>query len=310
MDEKFPEIKQDINLGQYTTFRVGGKVRWFIEVTTEKLLEEVLEEAEKRAISVIMIAGGSNVLVADDGWDGLVIANRIKGVEIEGNIVKAKSGTMWDEVVDAANGAGLSGLESTAGIPGTVGGMVYGNAGAYGQSVSEKLKLVWVLKDGKTYKVAKKECEFGYRESRFISSGEIILGAEWELESGVRELLEKRTEEIRKGRREKFPPGLCCPGSFFKNLIAVELPESVLAMIPPENIKGGQVPAGYLLEQVGAKGRRRGAAKVTDFHANILENTGGAKASDIWALATELKEDVKKKFGIELEPEVRVIGEI
>lgn len=285
-------------------------MRWFVEVNTNEELEAATEEARRTNTPVVLIAGGSNVLVADDGWDGLVIVNRIRGIEIEGNDVRARAGTRWDEVVDAANEAGLSGLECTAGIPGTVGGMVYGNAGAYGQSVSDKLSGVQVLKDGKIYDVTKEESEFGYRESRFKTSGEIILEAGWKLDSGSREQLEKRTEEIRNARLEKFPPGLCCPGSFFKNLIAADLPESTVQMIPPEKIIGGKVPAGYLLEQVGAKGRQRGAAKVTDFHANILENTGGAKASDIWALATELKEDVKKKFGIELEPEVQIIGKV
>lgn len=305
-----PGLKENVSLSSYTTFRVGGRVKWFVEVTTEKELDNALREAESTKTPVVLIAGGSNVLVSDDGWDGLVIVNKIKGIEMDGNVVRAKAGTKWDDIVDAANKAGLSGVESTAGIPGTAGGMIYGNAGAYGQSVSEKLKSVKVLKDGKVHNVLKEECGFGYRESRFKTSGEIILEAEWELGQGSREQLEKRTEEIRKARLEKFPPGLCCPGSFFKNLVAAELPESTLQMIPAEKIIGGKVPAGYLLEQVGAKGRRRGAAKVTDFHANILENTGGAKASDIWALATELKEQVKDKFGIELEPEVQIIGKV
>lgn len=283
------KILENVSLAPYTTLKIGGPARYLVEVETAEQMREAVELKEKW----LVIAGGSNLLVSDDGYEGLVIVNRIPG-----------SGMMLDELVNKMNNQGYAGMECLAGIPGTVGGAVYGNAGAYGQTISDHLKGVTTL----TGFWPKEKCGFGYRESIFKKNKEIILEAEFDLPKGEREMLIAKSNEIRNLRKKKYPPEMKCPGSFFMNLWFDQLPKETQVQIPAEKIKGGKIAAGYLLEQVGAKGRKLGGAAVADYHGNLIYNTGGAKAAEVWELAKQLRGEVQARLGVTLIPEVQFIG--
>ncbi|MEK7091344.1 MAG: UDP-N-acetylmuramate dehydrogenase [Patescibacteria group bacterium] len=283
------KVLENVSLALYTTLGVGGPARYLMEVETVAEMREAVGLKEKW----LVIAGGSNLLVSNDGYDGLVIVNRMPG-----------SGVMLDELVNKMNDQEFAGMECLAGIPGTVGGAVYGNAGAYGQTISDHLKGVMTL----TGFWPKEKCGFGYRESMFKKNGEIILEVEFDLPKGERETLIAKSNEIRELRMKKYPPEMKCPGSFFMNLWFDQLPKETQEQIPAEKIKGGKVAAGYLLEQVGAKGRKLGGAAVADYHGNLIYNAGGATAKDVWELARQLQTEVKEKFGVTLAPEVQFIG--
>jgi len=206
--------------------------------------------------------------------------------------------------VDQMNSRGLAGMECLAGIPGSVGGAVYGNAGAYGQTISDYLVGMKTL--NKFW--LKSECNFGYRESIFKKNREIILEVEFDLPKGDRDVLVAESDKIRELRKRKYPPGMKCPGSFFKNLFFEQLPEMARRQIPSDKIKEGKVAAGYLLEMMGARGMRLGGAQVADYHGNLIFNTDGAKASEVWGLAQKLQALVRNEFGVMLEPEVQLVG--
>lgn len=286
------KILENVPLAGYTTLGVGGPAKYLVEANTRDEILEIRNWAEEKKIEWMVIAGGSNLLVSDAGYEGLVIVNRTPG-----------SGMILNDLVDKMNDQGLAGMECLAGIAGTVGGAVYGNAGAYGQTISDHLVGVTTLSGY----WPKEKCGFGYRESVFKKNKEIILDVEFDLPKGERQALAAKSNEIRELRKKKYPPEMKCPGSFFMNLWFDKLPEEVQKQIPEEKIKGGKVAAGYLLEQIGAKGRKLGGAAVSDYHGNLIYNTGSATASDVWELAKQLQMEVKEGFGVTLVPEVQYI---
>lgn len=303
------EIKEDVYLRDYTTLGVGGPVAYFVEVATSEKMEEAVGRANAMRVSYLVIGSGSNLLVADAGWNGMIIKDSMEGIEIDGQKVKVLAGTLLQDLVDTANENGLAGLERMAGIPGTVGGAVYGNAGAYGQTISDHLIDVAVLDNGEKREFSKEECRFDYRESIFKKRRDLlILEVRLELESGDSGQLQKISTETIKKRLEKWKPEFRTPGSFFKNIIAAKLEKEILEKIPEDKIVYGKVPAGYLLEAVGARGATNNGIEIANYHANLFINTGSGTARDFYDLAMKYKDKVKEKFGIELEPEVQLVG--
>lgn len=300
-------VKEGVPFSSLTTLGIGGPARLFIEANNEEGLKQAANLAKKHAILFIIISGGSNLLVNDDGYNGLVIKVNIAGIKQEDGAVRVMAGTNLGEFVDFCNSHGLSGLEKLTGIPGSVGGAICGNAGAYGQTISDKLIRVRVFNREKDYWLTKKGCKFDYRESGFKEKkGLIILEAEFKTDEGNPETLQKISQETVKKRQEKYLPGTKCPGSFFKNVLLEKLPKHLQNEMPKDYY--GKVPAWYFLEKVGAKGQKRGGIKIADYHANLFINEGGGKASDFFKLAKEYKNKVKEKFGVDLEPEVQLIG--
>ena len=308
-----PQFLKDL-----TTLNIGGPVKKVISVSNaEQLIETVSSEiAEKNLI--VMIGSGSNLLCSDEGSDSVIIKNEMRGIEQSGNSLTIKSGTLLQEAVDYANQHGLAGLEKLAGIPGTIGGAVYGNAGAYGQSISDHLTFVtWYNRIKKeTITSSKDQCLFGYRDSYFKKaksnayyfSDEYFLEIKLELTPGDSEELITNSLETIKKREEKYPPGIMCPGSFFKNILASELSPEAKAKIPEDKIVYGKVPAGTLLEMVGAKGAQMGNIQIAPYHANLFINLGDGTAKDFWNLAREYSEKVFEKFGVRLDVEVQFIN--
>lgn len=303
------KISENVLMREYTTLGIGGATKFFIEVKAEEELKEAIRWAKEKGVAFMVVGSGSNLLVNDEGYEGLIIRDSISGIKVDETTVKVNGGALLQELVDTANERGLQGLERLTGIPGTVAGAIYGNAGAYGQTISDKLVRIRVFDGQKEFWVDKSECGFDYRHSRFKKNKDLILlEAEFELGVATPENLKKISQEILKMRRVKYPEGLKSPGSFFKNIVAETLPKDVLSKIPQDRVVYGKVPAGYLLEAVGAKGAKLGGVQIATYHGNLFLNQGGGTAKDFYSLAREYKKKVKEKFGIDLEPEVQLVG--
>jgi UDP-N-acetylmuramate dehydrogenase len=296
-------------LSQYTRFGIGGPADIYAETGSVEAFIAALSTARGSGLSTMVIGGGTNLIVSDHGFRGIVLRYRAEQLFAANGRVIAEAGAVLQDLVDFANARGLKGLETLAGIPGSVGAAIYGNAGAYGHSISEHVMRVRFY-DGREVRVFNnQECEFQYRESIFKRHKEwIIFSVELMLEPADGEELQRISEDIVKVRNEKFPVTMKCAGSIFKNLLVLDLPEAVAAQIPSSVIREGKVPAAWFLEQVGAKGTERGDIHVAKYHANLIYNAGGGTASDLCALIQELKARVRERFGIELEEEVQYVG--
>lgn len=306
-------LKKDYNLSKFTTMGIGGKAGFFCLIKTPDELREAIDFAKKQKLPWYVVGEGSNLVVSDQGFPGLVIQNQIKEFQRTGQWVTVGAGDNLLRLIFRLNRLGLKGLERMAGIPGTVGGAIYGAAGAYGQEIKDVLVKVKFF-DGKKIRIlTKKECRFAYRGSIFKKNKNwIITEAVLKLRKGGSGKLLKISKEIIKLREKKYRPGLKCPGSFFKNIKLGDIKpiakrKVFLQKIDQDHIMYGKVPAGYLLEQVGAKGMKLGTMTVASHHANLIYNPNGGRAWDVARLAKKLKALVKSKFGITIEEEVQYL---
>jgi UDP-N-acetylmuramate dehydrogenase len=304
------EINQNIPLTPLTTLGIGGNARFFVEVYTTENLKQAIISANEKKLPWIVIGGGSNLLVSDKGYPGLVIKNNLQGITFEQEKIKIQAGTSLQELVDFTIENELDGMSTMTGIPGSVGGAIYGSAGAYGDNIRDFLLEISYL-DGEEIKtLTKDQFETGYRDSFFKHHKSlVILSAVFGgFQKGNKEEMQKECEQIMQKRNAKYPPEQKCPGSFFKNVIASELSNEQLKNIPPDKIIFGKIPAGYLLESVGAKGAKRGQIAVAENHANTFINLGEGSAEDFYQLSLDLAKKVYQKFSIKLEPEVQFIN--
>ena len=293
----------------HTSLGFGGPASFFIKAEGEDELVSIVKKANSLGVKSMVIGDGSDLLVSKSGFPGLVIKNNFQGIKVSNSKFMVKGGTPLQGLVDRTITEGCEGMEKMTGIPGTVGGAVYGNAGAYGQVVSDNLIRVRAFDGKKVRWVPKKLCQFGYRESIFKKNKWVLLEAEFLFNSRVDPAeLKKAAADTLTLRLKKYKPGLKCPGSFFKNIEVKDLTREQLVKIPKEKIVYEKVPAGYLLEEVGAKGKKLGKILIADFHANLFINTGGGNPTDFYNLAKTYAEKVEEKFGIKLEPEVQLVG--
>jgi len=285
-------LKQNISLCAYSNFGIGGRADYFFEASSLHELKSSVVTARECGIPYYLIGGGYNLLFDDEGFRGLIIRNMAGGVKDCGKeVLEAYSGTSLNRILKFAQEKGLSGLEFLAGIPGTLGGAVFGNAGAFGQSIGNWIKEAVILEENsRETRVSREYFGFAYRQSQLKEKHDILLKLVFVLQKEDRKKIQDAIEEKLRLREEKHPPeGTSCAGSYFKNPV---LPD------------GTRESAGRLLEQVDAKNIRVGQAAVFAGHANFIINQGGASARDVLRLAEELKKRVKDKFGIELEEEV------
>ena len=303
-------ILENVSASSFTTLRIGGRVKYFAPVFSVKELIQLIKRSNDENLPYLVIGGGSNLLVADDGYKGMIIQNLIRGIKKTNGMIEVGSGTDLQELVWWANAHGISGFEKLAGIPGTVGGAIYGNAGAYGQNISDNLSWMEILEKEslEIKKLNKDDCDFGYRDSGFKRTHGVILKAGFLASHGMALQLQQASRDTVTTRIKRYSPGLAVPGSFFKNIEADKLSPEMLKSIPAERVVFGKIPAGWLLEVVGAKGKRNGAVLISENHANLFINEGGATANEFVSLAKEYKKKVKEKFGIDLEPEVQLVG--
>ena len=301
------KILREVDLRDKTTFGIGGKAREYARVGEENGVFEAFEYAREKDREIFVLGGGSNVVFPDGRYEGLVVKNEIGGIEYNGMGVIVGSGSALGDLVRGASVKGMAGIEALTGIPGTVGGAIRGNAGAYGCETGDKLVSVKVFDGKKMRRVGVQGCGFGYRESVFKRKGWMIVEAEFRFEKGDKRKLEKRIKEIKAMRERKYPAGLRCPGSFFKNVEVSSLSEEQRSRISVEMIMYGKIPAGCLLERVGMKGYTIGGLKIADYHANLIINTGGGKEEDVCKLMEVCTKRVEEKFGIKLEAEVEIV---
>ena len=296
-------------LARYTRFGIGGPADLYAETESVEAFIAATEAARASGIPTMVIGGGTNLIVSDEGFRGIVLRYRAEALlEANGRVV-AQAGAVLQDLVDFTIERGLRGLETLAGIPGSVGAAVYGNAGAYGHSISERVVKVQFF-DGQGVRVfGNEECEFRYRESIFKRHKEwIIFSTQLLLDLADAGELRTIAGDILKVRNEKFPVTMKCAGSIFKNLLLRELPPAVAAEVPDKVVREGKIPAAWFLEQVGAKGMSRGEIRVADYHANLIYNTGTGTAADLRAVIEELKARVRARFRIEIEEEVQYVG--
>ena len=296
-------------LSRYTRFGIGGAADLFAETRDERAFIAALAAARETGTPVMVTGGGTNLIVSDEGFRGLVLRFSNDEMASAGDEVSVAAGAVLQDLVDFANLRGLKGLETLAGIPGWVGAAVYGNAGAYGHSISERVARVRFF-DGVAVRVFDNaECEFRYRESIFKRRKDwIIFSIELKLDASDAEELQRTSADILKVRNEKFPPTMKCAGSIFKNFLMKELPPEVALQVPAGVVREGKIPAAWFLEQVGAKGMQLGGIQVADYHANLIYNTGNGTARELCGVITELKRRVRERFGIEVEEEVQYVG--
>ncbi len=261
------------------------------------------------ALPHVILGGGTNLVVADSGFDGIVL--RFTGAKIarDGEVLHAQSGAVLQDVVNESIGFGLEGLQTMTGIPGNLGGAVYGNAGAYGHSIQEIIESVEVTDGESVFTMANSDCRFAYRASIFKERKEwVILSTDLKFRSGDREMLAKTAGEIRTIRDQKYPPAMKCAGSIFKNVFFAELPALAQEEVPRNLVRDGKVPSAWFLEQAGVKGMRRGDIQVATYHANLIYNDGTGTAADLVAIVDELKKRVHRRFGFDLQEEVQYVG--
>ncbi len=331
-----------------TTLGIGGPARWFVRAESEAEIAEACAWARERRVPLFVLGGGSNVLVADAGFDGLALHVALSGVQVDGDLLSASAGAPWDDCVEQATTAGLAGIECLAGIPGTVGGTPVQNVGAYGQEVASVIECVRAI-DRETQKFAEfanAECGFSYRRSRFntIDRGRyVVTRVDYRLRQGCEPALTYADLKAHFAGSEKVPtltevaeavreirerkgmllvdgdPDCRSAGSFFKNPSVVpEIAERVRQFATDAGIairifpaEGGlvKIPAAWLIEQAGfSKGYALGAVGISSKHTLALVNRGGATAEAILALAEKIRAAVEARFGIRLDMEPERIG--
>ena len=287
---ELPGLEEAVPLASFTAYGVGGAAQFLLRAGTTGVLIHAVLTARELGLPVTVLGRCTNVLVGDAGVPGLVVLVRSDGATLHGNVVRAEAGVQLNGLVADLAGQGLAGLTFAANIPGSVGGAVVGNAGAYGESVSDRLLDVHVLEESKEHVVQPGRLDFGYRHSLLKSRHDIVvLSASFQLRHGRRHDLLQRIADDAALRKSKHPLEYASCGSYFKN-------------------PSRELPAARLIEEAGLKGLRVGHAHVSEKHANFLVAEPGATATDITALAAEVVRRVHETSGFELIEEVRRLG--
>lgn len=302
-------VLRDVPLSRYTRFGIGGPADLFAETAVPESFMRASRIARESGLETVVIGGGTNLIVADAGFRGVVLKLSNSGIRADGSTVQVDGGVSLQALVDFTVDAGLKGLETMTGIPGLTGAAIYGNAGAYGHSIMERISRVLFFDGTGIREFGNAQCEFRYRESVFKRHKDwIIISAELEMEQGEAAVLRATADEILAIRNRKYPPTMKCAGSIFKNFLVAELPARVLEEIPPKVIIEGKIPSAWFLEQVGAKGMKAGDIHVADYHANLIYNAGCGTARELAGVIAELKQRIERRWGIPLEEEVQYVG--
>lgn len=334
-------IKFNELLAKYTTFKIGGPAKYFFIAQNEKDLSKVVNWAKENKIPYFILGSGSNLLVSDKGFDGLIIKLNITSLMVREKTIIADSGVLLSQIVALALKNNLTGFEWAVGIPGTVGGAVRGNAGAFGSSMAEVIKSVRVVviatptkcrgkqsrsdKAGSSRRLAygetpqddtrilefkNSDCQFFYRDSIFKKKKNLIIfSVKLNLKKGKKDKIKKKIKEYLSHRQKTQPLRFPSAGSIFKNIEVAKLKnKKIINSFPLEKIKKGKLSVAYLIEEASLKGKKKGKAQISARHANFIVNLGGAKAKDVIYLIKLIKNKVKKKFGIDLEEEIQYLG--
>ncbi len=285
-------IYKDEPMRKHTTFRIGGNADYFVVPKTEEEIRNVIRLCKEERMPYYILGNGSNLLVSDKGYRGVIIeiCKKMNEICVEGNFLKVQAGALLSRVGNVALEAGLAGFEFASGIPGTMGGAVFMNAGAYGGEMKDILTEVTVLDENNEVRVLKKEeLELGYRTSIVAKKGYVVLSAKVELKKGNQMEIRQRMNELKVQRTTKQPLEYPSAGSTFKR------PEGYFA--------------GKLIADAGLRGFQVGGAQVSEKHCGFVINKENATAADIVELMRQIIERVQTEFGVKLEPEVKKLGE-
>ena len=310
-------LRKDIPLKEYSNYKIGGKANYFYEFKTKDDLANAIEEYKKidPSLSSIFILGkGTNVLFSDEGFEGLVLKNEITGVELSYNEIIVKSGTLMDELVSFAVDNALSGFEWAGGLPGSVGGAIRGNAGAFGGEMKDNLievesvnlhSLKFVVRNNS-------DCKFGYRQSVFKTDegrDEVIISAKFATRKTNTEEIKEKTQEKIDYRKNKHPLEYPNIGSTFKNIPIEKVPADVVEEFKNyiKNDPFPVLPVAKLIASTDLIGKRVGGAQVSEKHPNFIVNLGDAKAKDVLELIEIMKKEIETKYRVSLEEEIMIL---
>ena len=310
----FGKLRESEPMSKHTTFKIGGPAQYFLTVDNVDKLPELLGFLDGEGIAWMMLGGGSNMLANDDGFDGVVIRVTDKSFSIDDEKVTAAAGMLTVALAQETVKAGLTGFEWGVGVPGTIGGAVRGNAGAMNGEMKDNVSSVDVYRDGEVVTLSNEECAFGYRDSIFKHRPDVVLRATLALRKGDGDEAKKKMMECIKYRNETQPKGFASTGCMFKNIDLDEEKETLFrkhANLDDEKVKhflkDKRVPAGWLVEQVGMKGKQQGGAMVSDIHGNFIVNDGKATATEVQTLVDEIKQRVYDTYGLTLEEEIHLV---
>jgi len=305
------ETTKNVPLRPFTTLKAGGPAQYFRDVSSASELAQVVGLAHKSGMALTVIGGGSNILPSDDGVPGLVVLNQARRISVaRTGEVLADTGCAFQEVFLKTAQAGLRGLEFAVGIPGTLGGALVSNAGAYRSNVSDFLTRLEIVHNGELKWVEPSFLEFSYRDSSLRRPSPpkiVVVRVEMKLPVGIPKAIYDEAREYQRQRISKQPPSASA-GSFFKNVNDPDLAQTLPGLSDGMR-EAGVVPAGFLIEAVGLKGFRMGGAMQGARHANFILNVGNATATEIRRLALFTKGKVRETFGVELEEEVLYVGD-
>lgn len=316
LTQKLGEVKENESLAKYTTFKIGGPAKYFYLAKNSDELLKAVKAAEELNIPYFILAGGSNLLVADSGFDGLVIKATSNNYEVRGEEIFSEVGVNLSRLVGQATQAGLTGLEFAGGIPGTVGGAARGNAGAYGIGFGKLITELEIYKDGEVKKWTPTNMKYSYRESVLKHEPGVILSVVVKLAKGDQKEIQAKIIEGAKARKERIPfePSAGC---VFKNIeldkLELDVPRIIKALDVTEQewqeaTKHGKLPIGYIIDCLNLKGKIIGGAKVAEKHCAFIINIDNAKAEHVMMLISDIKMRVRNQLGIQLQEEVQYLG--
>lgn len=285
-------VTVDEPMARHTTFRVGGPADYFVRPVDVEQIPALISLGRMENIPYFILGNGSNLLVSDEGYRGMIIniADNMNGVDIHDGVIRAQAGAMLTKVGRLARDNSLTGLEFASGIPGTIGGAVYMNAGAYGGEMKDVVVSVRAMDtDGRVYDLSVDEMDFSYRHSVIGERGLVVLEVMMKLAEGNLDEIDSRMNELAEARRSKQPLEYPSAGSTFKR------PEGYFA--------------GKLIMDAGLRGYSVGGAQVSEKHCGFVVNRGGATASDVMTLIRDVQDKVREEFEVELETEVRLLGQ-
>ncbi|MBD3245253.1 MAG: UDP-N-acetylmuramate dehydrogenase [Candidatus Moranbacteria bacterium] len=326
-------IKENYSIAPFTTFKIGGKVKYFVNINNLEQIDELFNEIKETKLPVVFLGGGSNVLFSSAGFNGWVLKFEADQLDQNDNVFDVEAGVELSKLVQKSIKEGYKGLEKLTGIPGTLAGAIRGNAGAFGTDIGRYVQEVLYLdfQDGNFGSLNNKDCQFSYRKSFFSDNKNfLILRVRLKLEKDSPQKLKKQVKEISKLRKKMACYKHPSAGSIFKNLPIEkleklpifqgkknkQLKELIKNYYTEKKLKDqgkklkdiNFIPAGYLIEKVGLRGRTIGRAQISPMHCNVIYNLGNAASSEVIQLISFAKARVRDEFGIKLEEEVVFVG--
>ena len=305
------QITEHKSLKELTTFGIGGPARYYALCERENDIREALDFCKGAHIPYVVLSGGSNVLIADSGFDGCVIHIQSQGSVQKGNTIQIEAGVLLLDSIRRSHEYNLGGWEKLSGIPGSIGGAVRGNVGAFGIEIKEFCTGVTALNSEtlETRTFTPDECEFSYRNSYFKEHPEwIVLSATFSLQGIQKNLSEAATLETISEREKRHLQNVPCAGSYFMNPVAPQWVQDLFKAEKKAEPREGRVPAGWLIEKAEMRGFSIGGAGSSEMHANYLINKGGATADDVRKVAAKIQDAVRAKFLVSLLEEPSLIG--